>query len=134
VGPELTFAYRQAVFALDRLAETMGEAPDLVPVLAAAMRDRPGDWRAYVAPGPREEAMMLHGLSDRVRYYWPHPEVRAAVERLFARLRSLRPEPGLVAQVTGGMVEPTDPATLPETVIDRMVGAVVRRYRTATGG
>jgi hypothetical protein len=48
-------------------------------------------------------------------------------------LRAAHPPPGLVAQVTGGLAVPVDPATLPETVIQANVGAVVARYRTATG-
>jgi hypothetical protein len=40
----------------------------------------------------------------------------------------------VVAQATGGLVGPVDPTRLPEAVIDHMVGAVVAKYRTATGG
>jgi D-tagatose-bisphosphate aldolase class II non-catalytic subunit len=134
VGPELTFAYRQAVFALERLEALLDLPPSgVTAALLAAMRDRPADWRAYVEPGPREEALMLYGLSDRLRYYWPARGVQAAQARLFAALRAARPEPGLVAQVTGGLVTATDPKNLPETVVRRMVGAVVDKYRAATG-
>ena len=135
VGPELTFAYRQAVMALERLEALMGLAPSgVTDALLAAMRARPADWRAYVEDGPRETTLMLFGLSDRLRYYWPDAAVQQAQARLFAALRQARPEPGLVAQVTGGLVAATDPASLPETVIRRMVGAVVQKYRTATQG
>jgi D-tagatose-1,6-bisphosphate aldolase subunit GatZ/KbaZ len=134
VGPELTFAYRQAVMALERLEVLMGlPASGVTPALLAAMRGRLADWRAYVEPGPREETMMIYGLSDRLRYFWLDAEVRAALARLFASLRAARPEPGLVAQATGGLVTATEPETLPERVIDHMVGAVVRKYRIATG-
>lgn len=134
VGPELTFAFRQAVMALERLEADLGLPPSGVTrALLAAMRARPADWRAYVLPGPDEERLMLYGLSDRVRYYWPDPGVQAALASLFKALRTADPPPGLVAQVTGGLVEPIDPKTLPETVIRRMVGAVVQKYRLATG-
>lgn len=134
VGPELTFAYRQAVMALERL-ETLLRLPSsgVTAALLAAMRARPADWRPYVEVGPEEETMMLYGLSDRLRYYWPDPSVQSAQTRLFAALRHAKPAPGLVAQVTGGLVTDCDPATLPETVIRRMVGAVVHKYRIATG-
>jgi tagatose-1,6-bisphosphate aldolase non-catalytic subunit AgaZ/GatZ len=78
--------------------------------------------------------MMLFGLSDRVRYYWTRPKVRQAVDRLFAQVRASAPMAGMVAQATGGLVGPVDPAHLPEAVTDRMVGAVVAKYRNATGG
>ncbi|PKP72801.1 MAG: tagatose-bisphosphate aldolase [Alphaproteobacteria bacterium HGW-Alphaproteobacteria-6] len=131
VGPELTFAFRQAVLALERLESLMALPPSGVTrALLAAMRARPADWRAYVPPGPEEERMMLFGLSDRVRYYWPDPGVQAALARLLAALNGADPPPGLLAQVGGG---PVDADATPGGLIRRMVGAVVRRYRTATG-
>jgi D-tagatose-1,6-bisphosphate aldolase subunit GatZ/KbaZ len=133
VGPELTFAYRQAVFALERLAHQMGIPAGVEAALRQAMADDPRNWRSHVALGPDEGLMMIWGLSDRVRYYWAKPGVQAAQQALFATLRAAHPPPGLVAQVTGGLVAPTDPQRLPETIIQTMVGAVVARYRTATG-
>ena len=131
VGPELTFAFRQAVMALERLEGLMGLPPSgVTEALLAAMRARPADWRAYVPPGPQEERMMLYGLSDRLRYYWPDPAVQAALSRLLAGLAQVTPPPGLLAQVTGGLVGADDRA---DSVIARMVGAVVQKYRTATG-
>jgi D-tagatose-bisphosphate aldolase class II non-catalytic subunit len=131
VGPELTFAFRQAVMALERLEVLIGLPPSgVTPALLAAMHARPAEWRAYVQPGSEEERMMLFGLSDRLRYYWPDPGVQAALARLMAALRTANPPPGLMAQVTGGLV---DADTTPDAVIRRMVGAVVRKYRSATG-
>jgi tagatose-1,6-bisphosphate aldolase non-catalytic subunit AgaZ/GatZ len=73
---------------------------------------------------------MLFGLSDRVRYYWPDPGVQAALTRLKAALATADPPPGLLAQVSGGLV---DVDASPDTLIRRMVGAVVQKYRSATG-
>jgi D-tagatose-bisphosphate aldolase class II non-catalytic subunit len=129
VGPELTFAYRQAVMALEHLESLMDlPASGITSALLSAMRARPGDWRAYVPPGPDEERLMLYGLSDRLRYYWPDPAVQSALVRLTATLSSANPPPGLMAQVTGGLVDAT---ANPDTLVDRMVGAVVRKYRAA---
>ena len=133
VGPELTFAYRQAVFALERLAGLLGVPSGVEAALRAAMLAEPKEWRAYVEPGPDEGRMMVYGLSDRVRYYWPKPAVQAAVRALCDGVRAADPAPGLVAQVTGGMVGPVDARRLPETIMGRMVGDVVARYRAATG-
>lgn len=133
VGPELTFAFRQAVFAMETLARLAGAPVPLSGVLLSEMRADPSHWQAYVAPGANAESMMLYGLSDRVRYYWPKPAVQHALRALFDSLRSSDPPPGLVAQVTGGLVEPVVPALFPEKIIERMVGNVVARYRTATG-
>ena len=136
VGPELTFAFRQAVFALVEIESLIGAADpsDIVDVLLSEMLADPRDWRAYVARGPREAEMMLFGLSDRIRYYWPRPAVQAALGRLFENLSTARPEPGIIAQATGGLVDPvSDGADLPDRIVRSMVGAVVRKYRAAAG-
>ena len=53
------------------------------------------------------------GLSDRVRYYWPRPAVQAALSRLRENIAAARPEPGIVAQALGGLVDPApDPLEL----------------------
>lgn len=131
VGPELTFAFRQAVMALESLVVLMGLTPSgVTAALLAAMHSRRGDWRDYVPPGQGEERLMLHGLSDRVRYYWPDPGVQSALARLMVTVAGAIPPPGLMAQVTGRLV---DADAAPDTLIRRMVGAVVQKYRTATG-
>lgn len=136
VGPELTFAFRQAVLALARIEELL-EVPEpsgIVGVLRAEMDASPSGWRAYVAPGPRESQMMLYGLSDRVRYYWPRPAVQFALDRLWRNVIAARPEPGIVAQVTGRLVDPALSAEdVPQWVVRGMVGDVVRKYRAAAG-
>lgn len=134
VGPELTFAFRQAMFALARIEELLAvpEPSNLVAVLRDEMLANPRDWRAYVAPERREGQMMLYGLSDRVRYYWPRPAVQAALDRLRKNVIAARPEPGIVAQVTGGLADPTISADeLPRWMARNMVGDVVRKYRAA---
>jgi len=134
VGPELTFAFRQAVLALERIETLMkvAEPSKLSDVLLAEMLADPRDWRAYVAPGPREREMMLYGLSDRVRYYWPRPAVQAALARLYQNVAAARPEPGIVAQATGGLVDSMPAsADLADRIVRRMVGDVVRKYRAA---
>jgi len=131
VGPELTFAFRQAVLALERLEALMDLPPSgVTAALLAAMHARPADWRAHVPEGPGEEQAMLYSLSDRLRYYWPDAGVQAALARLMASLATAAPPPGLVAQITGGLVAHD---FSPETLIRRMVGAVVQKYRNATG-
>jgi D-tagatose-bisphosphate aldolase class II non-catalytic subunit len=135
VGPELTFAFRQAVMALAGIEAAMAvaEPSRIIEIIRAEMEGDPAHWRAYVAPGPRATAMMLYGLSDRVRYYWPRPAIQAALARLYDNVATSSPEPGIVAQFTGSLVDGTgNPATLARRVIDRMVGEVVDKYRGAT--
>lgn len=136
VGPELTFAFRQAVVAMAHIeaATSVSQPSSILDVLASEMRENPRDWRAYVAADHREPVMMLYGLSDRVRYYWPRTAVQAALHRLYANIADAKPEPGLVAQFTGRLVDAGgDPETLPKRIIRAMVGDVVRKYRAASG-
>jgi len=137
VGPELTFAYRQAVFALAGIEAELGvpEPSRLVQTVLEEMRADPRHWRAYVQPGPGEERMMLYGLSDRIRYYWPRPAIQQALARLRVNLATHPPEPGLLAQATGRPIGtlPSDGDPMDATV-RLMIGEVVAKYRRATGG
>lgn len=133
VGPELTFAFRQAVVAMANIEAALSlETPStILATIRAEMRDDPKDWRAYIAADAREEAMMLYGLSDRVRYYWRRPPIQMALAQLYASIATGKPEPGLVAQFTGRMVAVQDAKSLPRQIIDHMVGDVVAKYRAA---
>jgi D-tagatose-1,6-bisphosphate aldolase subunit GatZ/KbaZ len=94
VGPWLTFAFREAVFALAEIEEEWlgGRAgvttSDLRRVADAAMVAHPEHWRKYYR-GSEDELRIARqfSYSDRIRYYWTQPAVEAALERLLANLR-----------------------------------------------
>ncbi|HEY8232485.1 MAG TPA: class II D-tagatose-bisphosphate aldolase, non-catalytic subunit [Vicinamibacteria bacterium] len=106
VGPELTFAFREAAFALEaierELLETRapGRLSGLRDALDRAMRANPRHWKAYYGEGdePTLRIRRQFSLSDRARYYWPAPEVQDALRRLFANLDGERLPRGLVSQ------------------------------------
>jgi D-tagatose-1,6-bisphosphate aldolase subunit GatZ/KbaZ len=134
VGPNLTFAYREAVFAMGEIERRLlpsGRA-EVVAALEAAMDAEPSHWRPYVEAASRERLLRLYGLSDRVRYYWPERNVGLAVERLAANVDRLDPPPGLVSQFAGVMLERGE-GPLSRRLIEAKVGAVVARYRRAAG-
>jgi len=90
VGPELTFAMRQALFALARIEEE-SIAPEersyLPQVLERVMIHAPSQWQKHYHGNPEEqEYLRLHSYSDRIRYYWQYPEVQAAIRKLMANL------------------------------------------------
>jgi D-tagatose-1,6-bisphosphate aldolase subunit GatZ/KbaZ len=99
VGPWLTFAFREAVFALEEIErEVLRGRPGAQPsrlrdVLDEAMTRHPEHWAAYYRGSP-EEARRQRALSysDRCRYYWPQPEVQVALAGLLRNL-SERPIP-----------------------------------------
>ncbi|OZM77311.1 D-tagatose-bisphosphate aldolase, class II, non-catalytic subunit [Pseudonocardia sp. MH-G8] len=90
VGPGLTFALREALFALAAIEdELIGEADrsDLVNAVEAAMLADPTWWAGYYDGDPDQQRLARrYSYSDRSRYYWPHPAVFSAVERLFLNL------------------------------------------------
>jgi D-tagatose-bisphosphate aldolase class II non-catalytic subunit len=134
VGPELTFAFREALFAMAAMEEVLGGIGGsvIVKALEAAMDTAPGHWRSYVSPGPNERLERLFGLSDRVRYYWPDQDVAKAAAELKIRIDSTSLAPGLVSQFADRLAESTETCPLSQRVVRTRVGAIVDRYRTAS--
>lgn len=90
VGPALTFAWRQAVYGLDMIAQIAGLGLEPLPeVMERAMLARPDYWQGhYHGTDDRHLRLMRHfSYADRIRYYWPEAEPQAAVRQLFAALR-----------------------------------------------
>ncbi|NHB88351.1 D-tagatose-bisphosphate aldolase, class II, non-catalytic subunit [Photorhabdus tasmaniensis] len=91
VGPALTFALREALFALDKIdGEWNGEqtAANLCATLEQVMLEQPKYWNGYYHGTPHQQFIdRQYSLSDRVRYYWPHPQVQQAVSILMDNLR-----------------------------------------------
>jgi len=90
VGPGLTFALREALFALAAIEDEL-VAPerrsDLVDTVERVMVARPKWWQSYY-PGDATAQRLArrYSYSDRLRYYWPEPEIAAAQQTLFANL------------------------------------------------
>jgi D-tagatose-1,6-bisphosphate aldolase subunit GatZ/KbaZ len=94
VGPGLSFALREALWALDDIAGAAGLAtgePLKLTVLRAMRRD-PRHWKSYYVQERRQELDLQYSLSDRIRYYWNVPEVTRSAARLLADLHG-RPLP-----------------------------------------
>jgi D-tagatose-1,6-bisphosphate aldolase subunit GatZ/KbaZ len=93
VGPALTFAFREAIFALAAIEEVLladkpGETPSrVVDILDHAMQENPVYWAKYYSGSPEERRFARkYSLSDRSRYYWPVPSVQVALDRLLSNL------------------------------------------------
>ncbi len=92
VGPALTFAYRQALYALDNALAIAGKGVGIMATMEGLMTAEPGYWQGHYA---QENQVARHvGLADRIRYYWPNPVAQNAVLMLRqeAESRTL-PEP-----------------------------------------
>jgi D-tagatose-1,6-bisphosphate aldolase subunit GatZ/KbaZ len=92
VGPGLTFALREALWALDAIdQETHAEHTQarLRDTVLERMREHPKYWEKYYHGNGKPLTVDLqYSLSDRVRYYWPDPVIEQARVRLFDNLRT----------------------------------------------
>lgn len=94
VGPGLTFAYREALYGLDLVASELvpayGDRP-LARAMEALMIAAPDSWQGYYHGAEMELRIQRHfSYSDRIRYYWTHPEAERAVMTLLAALDGVR--------------------------------------------
>jgi D-tagatose 6-phosphate 4-epimerase len=128
VGPWLTFALRQTLYGLDSIARMLRPAESeesLMNAMEALMLREPENWRKYYSGSDDELRLQRHfSFSDRIRYYWPHPEAQTAVDRLFARLGDrLIPEP-LISQYLGALYPAVGDGSLAARARELVVAAV----------
>lgn len=90
VGPGLTFAMREALFALESIERELIAAADrsnLQEVIEREMLAMPKYWHGYYEGSPDEQRLARRfSYSDRLRYYWPHPAIVDAERRLYDNL------------------------------------------------
>jgi D-tagatose-1,6-bisphosphate aldolase subunit GatZ/KbaZ len=110
VGPGLTFAMREAIFALADIEEKIVPPKDqsrLAETVRAVMMENPAHWRDYYKRAD-QETLLFNSYSDRIRYYWPDPKIAAAMVKLIANLAA---------------------APLPDILLSRYLPAQYRRVR-----
>jgi D-tagatose-1,6-bisphosphate aldolase subunit GatZ/KbaZ len=138
VGPGLTFAMREALFALAAIEDELvahGQRSGLAAVVERQMLAAPEHWDHYYPGTPDERTIARrYSYSDRIRYYWADHDIDEAVQHLLKNLDTHGiPEPMLSAflpeqydRVRAGLIS-ADPRSL---VIDRIAG-VLRGYQQA---
>ncbi|MBN2625334.1 MAG: class II D-tagatose-bisphosphate aldolase, non-catalytic subunit, partial [Spirochaetales bacterium] len=142
VGPWLTFAYREALFALEAMEKELFTGSDkplsrLRETLEEVMLGEPKYWKKYY-PGSEDEQFFKrkYSFSDRSRYYWPDERLTTSVERLKANLDGKGIPLSLLSQfmpnqydsVQEGKIRPT----AQELILDR-IGDVMGIYARACG-
>ncbi|QIK69245.1 class II D-tagatose-bisphosphate aldolase, non-catalytic subunit [Erysipelothrix sp. HDW6C] len=88
VGPALTFALREALFALSHIEDQICERPShFIQVLEDTMLEHPGNWQKHYHGTPAELWIKRkYSYSDRARYYLPIPEVQESINTLVENL------------------------------------------------
>ncbi|MCG0284557.1 D-tagatose-bisphosphate aldolase, class II, non-catalytic subunit [Streptomyces sp. PSAA01] len=93
VGPGLTFALREALFALAAIEDELVPAAErsrLAEVVERRMLAEPATWEGYYPGGATEQRLARrYSYSDRMRYYWPDPEIEKAQARLMDNLSAV---------------------------------------------
>jgi len=102
VGPGVTFALREALWALDAIEREWiepGSVSGFRNIAIARMKAEPRHWAKYYhARGAALDHDLQYSLSDRIRYYWPDPEIARAQETMFRNLTRNPPPPALISQ------------------------------------
>lgn len=102
VGPALTFALREALFALSGIEAALlapEQRADLPAVLERVMLEKPGYWQRFYHGDAAELAFQRrYSLSDRIRYYWPDHTVEETIHKMFENLENQSIPLGLLSQ------------------------------------
>ena len=89
VGPELTFRFREAVWALATIEDNMDvdRASNFRDVMLTQMNAHPGYWQDYYSGTEKElRNLKVFSYSDRIRYYWADEKVADALQALLLSL------------------------------------------------
>ncbi len=139
VGPWLTFAYREALFAMETMEiEILGKDYDdlsnLRGTLENLMLAEPKYWINYY-PGDEKQKFFKrkYSFSDRLRYYWPTEELDSAKNKLFENLQKNKVPTSLLSQfmpiqfyqVCEGLIT-TEPKELVRSYIQVVTGIYSR--------
>ena len=128
VGPGLTFALREALYGLDHVADVLepgGAAGGLRGAMERLMLAEPEQWRRYYdGEGTALAAQRHFSYSDRIRYYWPHPEAQAAVDALMAQLDGVEIPATLVSQYLPRLWDAVRDGRVRATACDLAVASV----------
>ena len=135
VGPALTFALREGLFALNYMEnELFKNDPDVIlsnfiETLDEVMLKKPENWKNHYHGSENKIRLALkYSFSDRCRYYLPDKEVKDSIDLLMKNLRSIDIPLTLISEympiqyikVRKGMLK-NDPESL---VKDRIINCI----------
>lgn len=141
VGPGLTYAAREALFALAYMEEMMfhgreDEASHFIDVLEEAMLENPKNWAKHYHGSPDELWFKRKfSFSDRSRYYMPEEKVQKAMDRMFANLEKEGINLAVLSQfmpIQYTKVREGNLANKPEELVKDRVKQTIDEYRFAT--
>jgi len=142
VGPELTFAFREAVFALsaiecELLQGKAARVSNVREALEAAMLRNPSYWRDYYHGDDAQlRISRFYSYSDRCRYYWPEAELQTQIDLLIENLSSCSMPLSLISQYLPSQYDAIRAGRVrasPSEMIAHHIGTVLHKYAAACG-
>jgi len=105
VGPALTFAYREAIYALALIEKELfiahrdWQPSHTINTLEEVMIDDPEYWQGYYLGTEQMKKFSCHySFSDRIRYYWTEKHVQISLNRLLNNLQNIEIPLSLLSQ------------------------------------
>ena len=102
VGPALTFAVREALFALSEMEKWLmpiDKRSNFIELLDVVMLSEPDNWKNHYHGTEEELAYKRRfSLSDRARYYMTNPNIEDAVAKLLHNINTHKPPMSLLSQ------------------------------------
>lgn len=141
VGPALTFALREGLFALNYIENELFKSntdikiSNFIKVLDDAMLKNPGNWEGYYhGSGNAISLARKYSFSDRCRYYLPVKEVRESLGIMLKNLESLDIPLTLISQYMPAQYEKIRRGLLennPESLVKDRVTNCIDTYLEA---
>lgn len=140
VGPELTFAMREAIFGLACIEEewiAKESRSDIRATIERVMIEYPEGWKAYYRGDEiHMRVARAYSFSDRIRYYWPNVEISDTLTLLMRNLREHPAPLPLIAQYLPCQAEAIRAEKIqndPGAVIRHNIQKSLSRYSDACG-
>ena len=139
VGPALTFAMREGLFALSMMEKILvdeDKRANFMETLEQTMIDKPDNWKKHYH-GTDEDLKIKrsYSLSDRCRYYMADETIRKTIDRLFENMREVHIPLGMLAQympVQYAKVRDGKLSMDPRELVEDCVAHLVEDYNYAT--
>jgi D-tagatose-1,6-bisphosphate aldolase subunit GatZ/KbaZ len=141
VGPWLTFAFREAVFALAFIENELYDPDDpqysdLLKIVDCIMSENPRHWVNYYSgknSGIRFSRRFSY--SDRIRYYWPEQSISGALNKLIYNLKQKKIPLSLISQYLPeefDAIRNGEISNRPEDLINHKITKILDIYNYAT--
>ncbi len=93
VGPAMTYRFREALFMLSYMEKELLPADkhaNFIETLEKVMLEKPDNWKVHYHGNEQElQLARKYSYSDRARYYFTDPVVKASIEKLMSNMDAI---------------------------------------------